>query len=73
MDVVVRCWKDTLLSASSDGARNMTGLAQGIKAVSKLCNNMFYHALTALIGYLCRQFNFIADVGGKCPKVAAVR
>ena len=102
MDVVVRCWKDTLLSASLDGVRNMTGHARGIvslisrnispdrtllrtwcgahqlnlvfqKAVSKLCNNTFYHVLTALIGYLCRQFNFIADVGGKCPKVATTR
>eukprot|EP00957_Ditylum_brightwellii_P182541 13905417-Ditylum_brightwellii.AAC.1 len=102
MDAVVRCWKDTLLSASSDGARNMTGHARGIvsliariispdqmllrmwcgahqldlvfqKAVSKLCKNTFYHALTVLIGYLCQQFNFIADVGGKCLKVATTR
>lgn len=90
MDVVVRCWKDTLLFVTSDGARNMTGHARGIvsliarnlspdrkqllkrccgahqldlvfqKAVSKLCDDTFYHTLTALIGYIRRQFNFIA-------------
>ena len=30
MDVVVRCWKDTLLSASSDGARNMMAMREGL-------------------------------------------
>eukprot|EP00957_Ditylum_brightwellii_P086804 6605999-Ditylum_brightwellii.AAC.1 len=101
MDVVVWCWKETLLSASLDGARNMTSHTQGIisliarnispnwmqlktwrgahqlnlvfqKAVSRLCKNMSYHALNALIGYLHQQFNFIADVGGKCPKVTTM-
>lgn len=43
------------------------------KAVSKLCDDTFYHTLTSLIRYLRRQFNFIAEIGGKCPKVATTR
>ena len=43
------------------------------KVVSNLGGNEFYTTITSLIGYLRRQFNFIGEVGGKCPTVATTR
>ena len=40
------------------------------KVVSKMCGDKFYTTLTSLIGHLRWQFNFIGEVGGKCPTVA---
>eukprot|EP00957_Ditylum_brightwellii_P023725 1789987-Ditylum_brightwellii.AAC.1 len=38
MDAMAQCWKDTLLSASLDGARNMTSHVRGI--VSLITRNI---------------------------------
>lgn len=99
-DELCPSWKTKLLSASTDGARNMTGRFAG--AVTRLeqvalpgfvriwcgahqldliiqsCfqgvyNEGFYGVLTALIGYLRRQQNLIADMRSTCPKVASTR
>ena len=43
------------------------------KVLPKLFNDKFYTTLTSLIGYLCRQFTFISEVGIKCPTVATIR
>ena len=43
------------------------------KVVSNLCDKEFHTTLTSLIGYLRCQFNFIGEVGIKCPTVATIR
>ncbi|KAH9563585.1 hypothetical protein CY35_05G133100 [Sphagnum magellanicum] len=86
MDALFPDWRETIIGASSDGEKKMTGRHQGvitrIHRVAKLgfmrsfylaIPDTFYSTFTLLVAYLCRQQNFISDERSQCPLICDTR